>query len=259
MPAAQHKQKRRLHVATYNIHKGFSQLNRRMMVHELRDRLRELAPDIVFLQEVQGQHHGHALRHADWPKQAQGEFLADAVWRDFAYGRNAVYDEGHHGNAILSRFPIVSAENEDVSSHRFERRGLLHCEIAVPGWDQLLHCVCVHLALHERGRRLQLKALAARVGRLVPPHAPLIVAGDFNDWRDTASPLLAAALGMKEVFRSLDGRPARSYPSTLPVLMLDRIYVRGFSAKLARAMRGRNWSRISDHAALSAVIEADRR
>jgi endonuclease/exonuclease/phosphatase family metal-dependent hydrolase len=45
-----------LSIATWNIHKGFSQFNRRMMVHELRERLRELSADIVFLQEVQGLH-----------------------------------------------------------------------------------------------------------------------------------------------------------------------------------------------------------
>ena len=37
-------------IATWNIHKGFSQFNRSMMVHELRDRLRALNADIVFLQ-----------------------------------------------------------------------------------------------------------------------------------------------------------------------------------------------------------------
>jgi endonuclease/exonuclease/phosphatase family metal-dependent hydrolase len=40
-----------LHITTFNIHKGFSQFNRRMMVHELRERLRHLNPDIVFLQD----------------------------------------------------------------------------------------------------------------------------------------------------------------------------------------------------------------
>ena len=40
-----------LSVATWNIHKGFSQFNRRMMVHELRERLRHLAPDILFLKD----------------------------------------------------------------------------------------------------------------------------------------------------------------------------------------------------------------
>jgi endonuclease/exonuclease/phosphatase family metal-dependent hydrolase len=78
-----------------------------MMVHELRDRLRELSADIVFLQEVQGLHLGHAERHPDWPAQPQHEFLAEDVWGNHAYGRNMVYDHGHHGNAILSRFPIL--------------------------------------------------------------------------------------------------------------------------------------------------------
>jgi endonuclease/exonuclease/phosphatase family metal-dependent hydrolase len=248
-----------LHVATYNIHKGFSHLNRRMMVHELREQLRTLAPDIVFLQEVQGLHRGHALKHGDWPSQAQSEFLADSVWDHNAYGRNAEYDEGHHGNAILSRFPIASAENEDVSSHRFERRGLLHCEIAMPGWKQHLHCVCVHFGLYERGRRQQLQALATRMARLVPPEAPLIVAGDFNDWRDTASPVLSHALGLSEAFRSAHGRPARSFPSGLPMFALDRIYVRGFTVSTADVLYDRAWSRISDHAALSARLKPDLR
>ena len=96
-----------LNIATYNIHKGFSQFNRRMMVHELRDRLRELAPDIAFLQEVQGLHLGHAERHDNWPSEPQHEFLANEVWENTAYGCNVIYDHGHHGNAILSRFPIL--------------------------------------------------------------------------------------------------------------------------------------------------------
>jgi endonuclease/exonuclease/phosphatase family metal-dependent hydrolase len=248
-----------LHVATYNIHKGFSQLNRRMMVHELRDQLRALGPDIVFLQEVQGLHRGHARKHGDWPSQGQSEFLADSVWSHSAYGRNAEYDNGHHGNAILSRFPITNAENEDVSSHRFERRGLLHCEIAMPGWDQRLHCVCVHLALSERGRRQQLQALATRLTRLVPADAPLIVAGDFNDWRETASPVLWQSLGLTEVFDKAHGRAARSFPSSLPMLALDRIYVRGFKVGTANVMYGKSWSRISDHAALSATLSPETR
>jgi endonuclease/exonuclease/phosphatase family metal-dependent hydrolase len=243
-----------LHVATCNIHKGFSKLNRRMTVHEVRAQLRTLSPDIVFLQEVQNVHSGHAKRHHDWPLQMQTQFLADAVWDHSAYGRNAEYDEGHHGNAILSRFPIVSSENEDVSSNRFERRGLLHCEVEVPGWTHHLHCVCVHLALVEKGRRQQLQALAQRMARLVPAGAPLIVAGDFNDWRDSASPILAETLGLKEVFHSAHGRLARSFPSGMPLLSLDRIYVRGFTVNVARAMHSRAWARISDHAALSATL-----
>ena len=180
----------KLRLATYNIHKGFSHFNRRMMVHELRHHLRLLDVDLVFLQEVQGEHEQHAERVPNWPAEPQYEFLAHEVWQDYAYGRNAVYDHGHHGNAILSRFPIVNAENQDVSAHRFEHRGLLHCEVALG--DVRLHCLCVHFGLYERGRRRQLSALTERVQRLVPADAPLIVAGDFNDWRNSAGRELVA-------------------------------------------------------------------
>jgi endonuclease/exonuclease/phosphatase family metal-dependent hydrolase len=184
-----------LHVATYNIHKGVSQFNRRMVLHELRDRLREVDADIVFLQEVIGRHERHANRFRDWPEGSQYEFLADSVWSEFAYGRNAVYDHGDHGNAILSRFPIVAAENLDVSSHPFESRGLLHCEVRVPATRITLHCVCVHFALYEHGRRQQLHALIERIVELVPDGAPLIVAGDFNDWRNLAGNRSPASSG----------------------------------------------------------------
>jgi hypothetical protein len=77
---------RSLHVVTYNIHKGLSLFNRRVVIHELRDRLRTLGADIVFLQEVLGTHERHAERHEEWPAEPQYEFLADTVWADFAYG-----------------------------------------------------------------------------------------------------------------------------------------------------------------------------
>ena len=63
---------RSLNVVTYNIHKGLSLFNRRLVIHELRDRLRALGADIVFLQEVQGTHEHDAARHGNnWPTQPQ--------------------------------------------------------------------------------------------------------------------------------------------------------------------------------------------
>ena len=91
----------RFTVATYNIHKGFSHLTRRVVIHELRDKLHGLDADVMFLQEVQGVHRRHAGRYRDWPLKPQHEFIADKVWREVAYGRNAVTRHGHHGNAVL--------------------------------------------------------------------------------------------------------------------------------------------------------------
>ncbi len=248
------KKKGRLRICTYNIHKGFSQFNRRMVVHELKERLRGLDVDLVFLQEVQGLHLRHALRHADWPG-AQHEFLARDVWHQTAYGGNAVYTHGHHGNAILSQHTILSMDNQDVSDHRFERRGLLHCEVQWPAMAEPLHCVCVHLGLMAGSRRRQMTALAERMERLAPHGAPLIIAGDFNDWRNRADELLCHRLGVVEAFGNDRGNPARSFPSALPLFRLDRIYVRGFRVSKAQVHFGPPWSKISDHAALTADLE----
>jgi endonuclease/exonuclease/phosphatase family metal-dependent hydrolase len=244
---------RRLRVVTLNIHKGLSQFNRRMVIHELHEGLRSLEPDVVFLQEVQGLNERHALRFAAWPG-AQHEYLAGEDW-SHAYGRNAIYDHGHHGNAILSRFPILSSENADVSDHRFERRGLLHSVVTIPGWRRNLHCVCVHLSLHERGRRRQLDAIAERLEQLAAKDLPIVVAGDFNDWRQRATRVLEGSLGMTEVSVAASGRHLRTYPSALPLLKLDRIYVRGFQVVRSQVHRGAPWSLLSDHLAVSAELQ----
>lgn len=239
-----------LRIATFNIHKGVTSFNARLVLHEQRELIRRLQADIVFLQEVRGEHE----RHQHLFKGSQHEYLADSIWQDFAYGKNAVYPAGHHGNALLSKYPIIKWENEDISAHASERRGMLHCEIAIPGWPLPLHCICVHLGLFARWRRQQLFALSERIENLVPHDAPLIIAGDFNDWRVKAGRMLADSLHLKEAFEHAQGRPARSFPSLLPLFRLDRIYVRGFHIQQAQVHGGTAFSRVSDHAALSAVM-----
>ena len=242
-----------LTIATYNIHKGFSHFNRRVVLHGLRERLCELDADIVFLQEVQGEHRHHAGRHRDYPDEAQHEFIAGTVWPHHAYGKNAVYEDGHHGNAILSRFPIVQSHNKDVSAHRFESRGLLHCEIELAD-GQRVHCLCAHFGLFAHGRREQTRALIEYVLDGIPPDAPLIIAGDFNDWQNRMSATLARELDVQDVFHLRAGAPARSYPARLPLFRLDRIYVRGFGVTHSEVHVGDTWQRLSDHAALSARL-----
>lgn len=242
-----------LSIATYNIHKGFSHFNRRLIVHELRDRLRKLHADIVCLQETQGEHTAHAQRYHNYPGGSQHEFLAEDFWPHSAYGKNCVYQAGHHGNAILSRFPILHSANTDISAHRFESRGLLHCEIDWPGQVRV-HCLCVHFGLFSNGRREQTRMLVNHVRERIPADAPLLIAGDFNDWRNQTSHVLAAELDVHDVFYLHGGSPARSFPAGLPLFRLDRIYMRGFSVVHSHVHVGGEWQRLSDHAALSARL-----
>ncbi|WP_445083135.1 endonuclease/exonuclease/phosphatase family protein [Candidatus Nitrotoga sp. M5] len=241
-------------VLTVNMHKGFGFLNRRFILPELRSAVRAVQADVVFLQEVQGDHTEHAMRQADWPPVPQYEFLADEMWPEFAYGRNAVYPQGHHGNALLSKYPIVQNQNWDMSIEGTERRGLLHCTLAVPGFGDV-HAVCVHLGLLEDHRRQQLDILCAMVNDEIPPQAPLVVAGDFNDWRSRANDHLTHDAGLQEVFEMVYGRSARTFPARFPVFRLDRIYVRGAGAHAPMVLPRRPWSHLSDHAPLAADID----
>jgi endonuclease/exonuclease/phosphatase family metal-dependent hydrolase len=260
----------KLRIATYNIHKGISSIGNRPRVHALKQALSAMDADVLFLQEVQGRHDLLALKHAaKWPIQSQHEFFAGESHHS-AYGVNAVYDHGHHGNALLSRFPISSARNQDVSDHAYEARGILHCVVQVE--SVVLHCYVVHLGLFAGSRKRQAEALVEAVNSSAPPDAPIIIAGDFNDWGNQLSNDLRQELGVMEVFdervarrgiggylRQLSGRlpkiqPARTFPAALPMLQLDRIYVRGFHVESAQVLHGVMWARLSDHAPVVATL-----
>ena len=243
-----------LTVMTVNIHKGFTTFNRKFILPELRDAVRKVGADVVFLQEVQGTHEEHGKKIDGWPEAPHYEFLADSIWPQFAYGRNMVYPKGHHGNAVMSKFPIVHYQNHDVSVAGPEKRGLLHCVLRVPGQPQDVHAICVHLGLAEAHRQQQIDLLCQMVRGEVPDNAPLIVAGDFNDWRRRIDKVLEREIGLREVFITAYGESAKTFPARFPLLSLDRIYVRNASVHLPVVLPRKPWSHLSDHAPLAAEI-----
>ena len=242
-------------VLTLNTHKGLSPLNRRFVLPELRDAIRAVGADIVFLQEVLGAHQRHALRFPGWPTDPQYEFLADSIWPQFAYGRNAVYPDGDHGNAVLSKFPIESHNNVDASMGPHERRGILHCTLRRPGDATPVHAFCIHLGLREHHRGKQLDLLCRLIDAL-PPGDPVIVAGDFNDWRLRANEVLGRCVGLQEVWSHEFGLPAKTFPARYPLLRLDRIYVRGLRVRSRYALSTGPWPHLSDHIPLAATLLA---
>lgn len=246
-------QRHKLKVLTVNTHKGFNWLNRRFILHELREALRGANPDLVFLQEVLGEHRRFANKYtATWPDASQYEFLADQIWSSHAYGRNAVYPHGHHGNAVLSRYPIDHWHNHDISLNGFERRGLLYCHFNANG--ARVHAICVHLSLRESHRTIQLNQLSDLVNSL-PKDESVIVAGDFNDWRQKAHEILYRKSQLVEVFRQSTGKPARTFPAAIPILRLDRIYLRKCTPYRLETLPREPWSKLSDHKPL--LIEVD--
>ena len=243
-----------LSIATFNTHKGFTHFNARFALQNQRELLRKLHADIIFLQEVQNAHTKHTKRFNAWSTSGQMEYLADSIWPDYAYGKNSVYPAGHHGNALLSKFPIIKTYNQNISAHAAEQRGMLHCEIKIPGWDTPLHAICVHLGLLAHWRKQQLASIADYTEHYVPANAPLIIAGDFNDWGERAGRVFASRLKVREVFEHHVGKPAKSYPAWLPMLRMDRIYMRGFNIEHVAVHSGVRFLNLSDHADLAATL-----
>jgi endonuclease/exonuclease/phosphatase family metal-dependent hydrolase len=167
-------------------------MGRHESLSALRLGLHGMRPDLLFLQEVQGRNKRHITLDA------QHESLGAALDMDVCYGCNAVRAQTDHGNAFLSRYPILSYENQNISDHKLEQRGLLHARILVN--DTVVHCLVVHLGLFGGGRLRQIAALVERIKRLVPADEPVLIAGDFNDWNNRLAPLFVQQLGLYEVF-----------------------------------------------------------
>ena len=243
-----------LRVATYNIHKGVRGIGpaKRLEIHNLGLAIEALDADLVFLQEVRAFHRKEARQFArtwfGWPEGTQAEFLAPEGY-DVAYRTNAVTRHGEHGNALLARWPIGDSGHHDVSDHRFEQRGLLHVPVT---WNSLeVHAVVAHFGLVHASRLRQAQRLQAFIEREVSASAPLIVAGDFNDWGEKLDGPMREAGLVRAVVASKG--PPQTFPSRVPVFALDRVYTRGFDCVNTFVPRGTMWARMSDH--LPLVVE----
>jgi endonuclease/exonuclease/phosphatase family metal-dependent hydrolase len=248
-----------LRVATYNIHKGVRGLGarQRLEIHNLVLGIEALDSDLVFLQEVHNFHHAQARRFPDtiggWPRVSQAEYLAPEGY-EAAYRTNARTRDGEHGNALLSRWPLGDIGHHDVSDHRFEQRGLLHVPVQWGGTT--LHAVAAHFGLMHAGRVRQVQRLAAFIEAEVPRDAPLVVAGDFNDWGEKLDGPMRDCCGLRRAYVAAERRGAPpTFPSRVPVFALDRIYVRGFACRATYVPRGTAWARMSDHLPLVAELE----
>jgi len=164
------------------------------------------------------------------------------------YQTNAKTKHGEHGNALLSRWPVVSHGHEDMSDHRFEQRGLLHAELKVG--RRKVHVIVLHLGLIAGSRGRQVEQMLRFIEREIPSTAPVIVAGDFNDWGGKLRPMLN-----RHGFQDFVGERALTYPSRLPLTQLDYVYCRGLKPAGLEIPRGRIWWRMSDHLPLIAEFK----
>lgn len=241
-------------ITSYNIHKGMSPLNRQVKMQGIAEALKSVQSDILCLQEVQGQNLKRVLKYNEFPDQSQHEWFGEFLELEHSYGKNAEYDNGHHGNAVLSRHPLDPKHNVNITVNKMEQRGVLHCEVQPPDWDVPVTVLCAHLNLLEHDRVKQYQAIADYVNEEIDQTLPLIVAGDFNDWKKQSCERLAHQLHMTEAFMSYHGKLLPTFPAKMPMLSLDRIYIRNLTVKKAWVHTGQPWAKLSDHLPISAEV-----
>lgn len=274
---------RGLRLVTYNIHKGvrgFGPLGR-LEIHNLRGALQGLNADIICLQEVRGFNTQQARRFTTWPQGTQAEYLRPHGYY-CVYTSNAVTRHGEHGNALISRWPIIKVQHEDVSDHKLEQRGLLHVIIDFLGTP--VHVIVLHLGLLASSRRRQVAHLGRFIAREIMhdtareiTHAAkqiskesvrLIVAGDFNDWSAALVPLMKEIglvpthLGALNHYKSSSAahenalpplKRLASFPSRLPLVQLDYVYTNAAFVNKTFAPKEPHWRKLSDH--LPLIVE----
>jgi endonuclease/exonuclease/phosphatase family metal-dependent hydrolase len=227
-----------LRVATYNVHACVG-TDRRHDPDRVASVVGELDADVVALQEFT-----YPASVAIESREPVELVTLDSY--QCALGPTRQIDTRCFGNALLTRHPIVDVHRIDLSMDRREPRGALAATVDIGGIP--VHLLATHLGLRVTERRFQVRQLMSYLDSV--RHSLVVVLGDFNDW-----------LPGRSVVHVLDRRlgasaQLRSFPSSRPVLSLDRIWIHPASAlrrvfvhtsKLAR--------RASDH--LPVVADVD--
>lgn len=227
-----------LNIASYNVHSCVG-TDLRCDVTRVAQVIREMKCDTVGLQEVFGRHGEHCDPH-------QLEQLAQETGMSAVAGATLMLTGGHYGNALLTRRRVLAVQRHDLSFARCEPRGALEVDLEVGA--HVVRVLVTHLGLRPKERRVQVRQIL-EVLSVTPPDIPLVLAGDINEWLPISRPL-------RWLHRLLEQAPsARTFPVWLPMLALDRIWVRPRSAlRSFRVHRSALARHASDHYPVKAVV-----
>ncbi len=195
-----------LTVASYNIHKCVG-TDGRFDPERIAAVIAELDADVVAIQEADerfGQRRG----------------LLDLVALERQTGLSLVptseKPDGHgwHGNALLMKAGTVRNMRR-LALPGAEPRGALLVDLELAGGP--LRMVAAHLGLLRRSRRWQIRSILNAIEE--GPAAPVLLMGDFNEWRPGSR---SSLLALRPLFGPLSHEHF-SFPSYFPVIALDRV------------------------------------
>jgi endonuclease/exonuclease/phosphatase family metal-dependent hydrolase len=223
-------------IATYNLHGGVG-MDGRYAPERILNVLRELDAAVLAVQELQWNPHEspHLLEHY---AQSLGSWMVP--------GPTLLRHAGHFGNALFTRLAIRNVRSIDLSVPGHEPRGALDVVLECP--PDGMRVVSTHLGLSPSERRFQVKRLLVYLCQ-AEMDLPTALIGDINEWFLWGRPL-------RWLHRHFAATPARAtWPSCLPVLALDRIWLRPRQQLMSlRAHRSPLARLASDHLPLWATL-----
>jgi endonuclease/exonuclease/phosphatase family metal-dependent hydrolase len=227
-----------LHIASYNIHRCVG-TDLRSDPNRVAKVILELGCDTIGLQEVDS-------RPSDRSDSMQLDYLAQATAMQAVPGSTLIRHDGEYGNALLTRRRILDVKRHDLSYGRYEPRGALEVDLEVQG--KPMRVFVMHLGLMPSERRFQMRKVLQELRR-IPPHEPVVVLGDMNEWLPLGRPL--------RWLHSLLGKPPwqRTFPVWAPLFALDRVWVRPVGSMLDfNVHRSPAARRASDHFPVTARV-----
>jgi endonuclease/exonuclease/phosphatase family metal-dependent hydrolase len=227
-----------IRVLTWNVHgcvgrDGVCDLGRVARV------LEAAQPDISALQEIDAR-----TRRA--LAQDPFSYFAEALGWTAVSARTLTAKDGHYGHIVMSRWPIESLGEIDLSVKWHEPRKAIVGAVGAPCGRIIV--IATHLGLLPFERRRQYERLRARIAEIA--ERPLIVLGDFNDFP-------GRGLAERSLCPPLELTPELpTYPSRLPLLPLDRIW-HTKPLEMVTMVTLRDAGHVSDHLPLLASLRVN--
>jgi len=209
---------------TYNVH-GCVGVDRKLDVGRIAAVIGQARPDIVALQELDvGRPRSGGVD--------QAHAIATRLGMSFHFNSALSVEEERYGDAILTALPQSLVKSGPLPTpprlRRLEPRGALWVQILTAGGP--LQVINTHLGLVPQEQKTQVASLLGRDWLGHPDcRDPTVLLGDFNATSRYAA-YRALARRLRDVQRAdvglkRPGRVVRTFPSRLPILRIDHVFV----------------------------------
>jgi endonuclease/exonuclease/phosphatase family metal-dependent hydrolase len=231
-----------LRVLTYNLHHGEG-IDKKLDLERIAAVIKAQQPDLVALQEVDVK-----TRRTGGVDQAAR--YGELTGLKAVFGKTMDYDGGGYGNAVLSRFPVVSSKTHPLPvTAGHEPRAVLEVRVLPAGGPEVVF-LATHLD-HTRDGTERERQVARIQELFAESTAPTILAGDLNAPPD--SPPLRTLLGSWA--DATAGRGLRTIPVDRPQRQIDHVLFRPAGRFKTIEAKAIDEKVASDHLPVLAVLE----